>query len=125
MHIHLLITLMLTPALAQAAGVESCHIEGRINGRLIKIKYADDNEGWNYKNKKLKHHKYCKLVHKEEDTPGLLNCTKSKGSMKTIVYELQTIYSEGGIATDQFYICKNGCKPGIAKKLFYVCESAG
>lgn len=126
MHIYLLLALMLVPALVHAVGVESCHIEGKINGKLIKIKYAEDDGGWDYKNKKTKYYQYCKLIRKEnESTPEILNCTESKESKSPIVYELQTAYSKGGIVTDQFYICKTGCKPGVAKKLFYVCEGLG
>ncbi len=122
-----LVALMLVPALAHAVGADSCHIEGRIKGKLIEIEYADEDGGWFYENKKIGHYKYCKFIYTTENeyTPSLLNCAESKDSKQPIVYELHTTYSKGGIALEQFYICRTGCKPGIAKKLFYVCQGEG
>ena len=126
MHIHLLLALMLIPAIVHAVGADSCHIEGKLNGKLIEIKYADEDGGWFYENKKIRDYKYCKFIRREkENTPELLNCAESKESKNPIAYELQTTYSKGGIATEQFYVCKTGCKPGVVKKLFYVCEGLG
>lgn len=123
MNIHLLLVLMLVPSLVHAVGIESCHIEGKTNGKLIDIRYADDDGDWAYQNKKIGYYRYCKLILKEaESTPEFLTCAESKESKNPIIYELRTTYSNNGIVTDQFYICKTGCKPDVAKKLFYVCE---
>lgn len=116
----LLLIPLLFPLMAHAIGYESCHYEGKINGKLIKLEYLNGNA---YGKSELKKYSHCVSLHEREDSdyPTSLRCGENKEGRPIISYQLQSKERRDG-TWEHFYTCKSGCNASVINRFDLVCE---
>jgi hypothetical protein len=110
--------LIAVPLTCFGVGLDSCHLEGRLNGKKVKLSWiylqSEDVEGFGLNNSPI--YGFCSMGWKgDHDRHSIyyMSCAPSRKGERVAYYETSK--------QDDSYVCKTGCGKNVVEKFKLIC----